>query len=170
MNALTGLLLKAVPGPSIMYRIAAYAIAALALIAFGWFKGSEHWHGVLIDERAAALKEGVRIAKAREVVTVKVETKYLPQIARQQVVTETIIKEVPVYVSADAPDLPAGFRELHDAAAAGRLPEPARIRDGATVPAQAVAATVAENYGVCRADQLKLSELQEWVNEQKKVK
>jgi hypothetical protein len=38
---------------------------------FGWFKGSEHWHGVLIEQRAAALKEGVRIAKARDVVTVK---------------------------------------------------------------------------------------------------
>jgi hypothetical protein len=158
------------PGPTILWRIGAYAIAALALVAFGWFKGSEHWHTVLIDERAHALTEGQRIAAVRKEVTVKVETKYLPQLVKQQVITQTIVQEVPVYVSASDPDLSPGFRELHDAAAAGRLPDPARKRDGTPVAAQDAAGTVTENYGICRRDQLKLQELQEWITEQGKVR
>lgn len=79
---------------------------------------------------------------------------------------ETIIKEVPVYVPSDTPDLPGGFRVHHDAAAIGELPDPARVADAPAVPAQDVAATLAENYLVCRATAEQLTALQEWVRRQ----
>jgi hypothetical protein len=167
MNAITEFL----AGPyAWIARCVAIAALALGLFGFGFVKGMRHDQHKLDELIGRQAVETVRIARGRDHVTTVVETKYLPQVVRQQVVTETIIKEVPVYVPADAPDLPAGFRELHDAAAQGRLPDPSRIRDGSAVSAQDVASVVTENYGVCRADQLKLQELQEWVREQAKVK
>lgn len=149
--------------------VAAGALAA-ALFGFGWFKGSEHWHGVLIDERAKALTEGVRITGARKDVTVQVITRYLPAAAQQQVVTQIIEKEVVRYVPADTPPLPAGFRVLHDAAATGSLPGATPGADAGPVPAQEATATITANYGTCRADQLRLQYLQEWVTKQGKVR
>jgi hypothetical protein len=68
---------------------------------------------------------------------------------RIRTVTRTQIIEVPTYVSANDCPLSPGFRVLHDAAAVGQLPEPARIADAAAVPAPEVAATVVANYGAC---------------------
>jgi hypothetical protein len=152
------------------YRILAMALFAAALVGFGYVKGLARGQERIDAMVGKAATETLRIARARDKVTTVVETKYLPQAARQQVITETIIKEVPAYVPASDPDLSPGFRELHDAAAEGRLPDPARKRDGETVAAQVAADTVAQNYGVCRADQLKLQELQDWVRQQQQVK
>ncbi len=155
---------------SMPYRILAVVVLGLALVAFGWVKGAQHGEAKLQAAEARALKEGVRIVTLRGAVTTKIETKYLPQIARQQVITETILKEVPIYVPTSTADLPGGFRVLHDAAATGSIPDPARIADAAAVPAQGAAETIAGNYGACRADQIKLIGLQEWIREQAKVK
>jgi hypothetical protein len=58
---------------------------------------------------------------------------------------------------------------LHDAAAAGRLPEPARDADAAAagIALSAVAGTVAENYTACRANAEQLSALQSWILDMK---
>jgi hypothetical protein len=156
-------------GVPLLYRVMALLALAVALVGYGWLKGAEHGEAKLAAAESKALKEGVRIVTLRGAVTTRIETKYLPQIARTEVITETIVREVPIYVSPADPDLPGGFRVLHDAAAAGRLPDPASLADAAAVPAQAAAGTVAENYGICRQDQLKLQGLQEWVSEQLKV-
>lgn len=153
------------------YRLLALAALAAALLGFGWLKGAEHGQRRVDSMVSQAVREGARITAARDKVTTRVETKYLPAIARAEVITETIVKEVPVYVSPADPDLSGGFRVLHDAAALGlQLPGPAAIRDAAAVTAQDAARTVAENYGACRSDQLKLQELQEWATEQGRVK
>lgn len=153
-----------------IYRWAAIAAVGAALFGYGWIKGDSHGTEKLTEYIGKQAVETVRVARVRGDVTTRIEIKYLPMQAKESVITETIQKEVIVYVPSTDPDLSSGFRELHDAAAEGRLPDPARKRDGAPVAAQVVAGVVTENYGVCRADQLKLSELQEWVNEQKKVK
>jgi hypothetical protein len=157
-------------GVPLLYRLLALAALAVALVGYGWLKGAQHGERKLDAAEAKALKEGVRIVTLRGAVTTRIETKYLPQLARTEVITETIVKEVPVYVPRTDPDLSGGFRVLHDAAAAGRVPDPAGIADAAPVPAQDVASTVAANYGQCRQDQLKLQGLQEWVTEQLKVR
>lgn len=164
-------MLTLLSGPwGLLIRWAALAALAASLVGYGYVKGAEHGQERIDAMVGKAATETVRIARGRDHVTTVVETKYLPQQARQQVVTETIVKEVPVYVPSDLPVLPAGVRVLLDAAADGRVPDPAELRDAAPVDPQALASSVAENYGVCRADQLKLSELQEWVREQQKVK
>lgn len=159
--------LALIPAP---YRILALLALCLALVGYGWLKGAEHGEAKLAAAEARALQEGVRIVTLRGAVTTKIETKYLPQIARAQVVTETIVKEIPVYVPLTDPDLSAGFRVLHDAAAAGRIPDPAAIPDAAPVPAAVAASTVASNYGACTANAIRLQGLQEWVAEQLKVR
>lgn len=82
---------------------------------------------------------------------------------RIRTITKETIREIPALVPADACALPPGWRLLHDAAAAGEVPDPARAADEAPAPAQDAAETVIENYGTYHevADQLRT--LQEWV-------
>ena len=60
-----------------------------------------------------------------------------------------------------------GFVRLHDAAAAGELPEPARDADAAAagIALSAVAGTVAANYQTCHENAEQLRALQGWVSE-----
>ena len=87
--------------------------------------------------------------------------------------SQEIVREVPVYVtekSDTACVVPRGFVRLHDAAAAGE-PAASAVSDAAApshdaasgVALSTVAATVAGNYGACRADQERLSALQTWI-------
>ncbi len=88
--------------------------------------------------------------------------------------TQTLIREVPVYVTQEADDrciVPAGFVRLHDLAAAGPhapVPESARGADDAPsgVALSAVAETVTGNYGTCDAVARQLTDLQAWVRAQ----
>ncbi|MDF5949237.1 hypothetical protein P4129_27245 [Pseudomonas aeruginosa] len=102
--------------------------------------------------------------------TVKVVTQYIDRVRIVREKGEAIIKEVPVYVpvQADAAcTINRGFVRLHDAAAAGELPEPARDADAAAagIALSAVAGTVAANYQTCHENVEQLRALQAWVNE-----
>ena len=102
--------------------------------------------------------------------TVKVVTQYVDRVRVVREKGETIIKEVPVYVpvQADAAcSINRGFVRLHDAAATGELPEPARDADAtaAGIALSAVAGTVAANYQSCHENAEQLRALQEWVGE-----
>lgn len=99
-------------------------------------------------------------------VTVRVETKYVDRVKVIREKGQTIVRQVPVFVPAGSCDLPGGFRVLHDAAAANTIPDPAGIPDAAPVPAQDVAATVADNYLTCHETAERLIALQEWVRGQ----
>lgn len=157
-----GSLMNLVPLP---YRLVAMALLAVALIGFGWVKGSAHMH----DEwdKADAAQErfvaGVRVRQAQA--TVQVVTKFVDRVQIVRTRGADIVREVPVYVPLDAPDLPGGFRLLHDAAARGDLAGPAGSLDATPVAAQTVARTVAENYITCRLNAEQLMSLQEWVVE-----
>lgn len=155
-----------IPAP---YRWLAVVALIAAVFAFGWLKGAQHGERRLEKAQIAAEREATRLANKRVVVTTRIERKYLPQLTRERVVTETIIKEVDRYVPVSDCPLSLGFRVFHDAAASGEVPDPARITDGAAVTAKEAASTVAENYGACREDQLRLKGLQEWIREQQKV-
>ncbi len=60
-----------------------------------------------------------------------------------------------------------GFVRLHDAAAAGELPEPTRDPDAPApgIALSAVAGTVAANYQTCHENAEQLRALQAWVRE-----
>lgn len=154
-------------------------VRACIWLAFAlWFAWSAHsWKGragELQAEKAKAVAAQVvaaaKLAEAQANVTVRVVTKYVDRVQVIRGRTQTIVKEVPVYVPSDAPALPGGFRVLHDAAALGVIPDPARIADAAPVAAQDVAATVADNYGTCQANAEQVSALQDWIRQQQALK
>ena len=157
------------------YRWLAIVLLAAALIGFGWIKGAGHvqaqWDAAVQQQtlQAAAVRE--RQAQA----TVKVVTEYVDRVRVVREKGDTIIKEVPVYVpvQADAAcTINRGFVRLHDAAAAGELPEPARDADAtaAGLALSAVAGTVAVNYKTCHENAEQLRALQVWISEMASTK
>ena len=90
---------------------------------------------------------------------------------RIRTITRTLIEKVPVYVTRNADarfPLPWGFVRLHDAAVLGDdLPAtsegPGQPDDAPSgVAASGAAAVIVANYGACRADQQRLTDLQDW--------
>jgi hypothetical protein len=154
------------------YRWLALVALGVALFGFGWIKGAGHvqarWDAALQEQvlQATAVRE--QQAQA----TVKVVTQYVDRVRVVREKGETIIKEVPIYVpvQADAAcTINRGFVRLHDAAATGELPEPARDTDAAAadIALSAVAGTVAANYRACHENSEQLTALQGWVREMK---
>lgn len=159
--------MSVIPWP---YRLLALTALSVALVGFGWIKGASHvqakWDAAIQQQalHTAAIRE--RQAQA----TVKVVTQYVDRVRVVREKGETIIKEIPVYVpvQADAAcSINRGFVRLHDAAAAGELPEPARDADAASagIALSAVAGTVAANYQTCHENAEQLRALQVWVSE-----
>jgi len=149
------------------YRLLALAALAVALIGFGWVKGAGHvqarWDAAVQQQtlQATAIRERQALA------TVKVVTEYVDRVRIVREKADTIVKEVPVYVpvQADAAcTINRGFVRLHDAAAAGELPEPAQDADAAAagIALSAVAGTVAANYQTCHENAEQLRALQVW--------
>ena len=138
----------------------------LGLVATGYAWKA---HNAAQAEKIAWLTaEAGRLATelGREKVNVKVVTKYIDRVQVVQGRTKVIIKEIPVYVPATTPDLPAGFRVLHDSAAQGVIPDPARIADASPVPAQDAAETIVSNYGTCAETAEQVIALQDWIRAQ----
>jgi hypothetical protein len=152
------------------YRLLVVAALALVLVGFGWVKGAGH---VQAQWDAAVQQQAMQATAVREEqaqATVKVVTQYVDRVRVVREKGDTIIKEVPVYVplQADAAcTINRGFVRLHDAAAAGALPEPARDTDAAAggIALSAVAGTVATNYQTCHETAEQLRALQTWVRE-----
>lgn len=159
--------MSVIPWP---YRLVVLAVLGVALVGFGWIKGASH---VQAQWDAAIQQQALQTAAIRErqsQATVKVVTQYVDRVRIVREKGETIIKEVPVYVpvQADAAcTINRGFVRLHDAAAAGDLPEPARDADAAAtgIALSAVAGTVAANYQTCHENAEQLTALQVWVSE-----
>lgn len=160
------LLLAAIPAP---YRWLAMALAAAALVAFGFLKGVQHEEGQQARRELQAERAATQLASRRQEVTAGVELRFAPALTKIRTVTKETIRYVPKFVRADDCPLSGGFRVLHDAAAEGRVPDPAGIPDAAAVAAQDAAATVADNYGACHENAKRLEGLQEWVREQQKL-
>ena len=159
--------MSVIPWP---YRLLALAALGLALVGFGWVKGAGHvqaqWDIAVQQQALQAAAVGERQAQA----TVKIVTQYVDRVRVVREKGDTIIKEVPVYVpvQADAAcTINRGFVRLHDAAAAGALPEPAGDTDAAAadIALSAVAGTVATNYQTCHETAEQLRALQTWVGE-----
>ena len=151
------------------YRVLALLAIGAALFGLGWVKGKEHiqarWDAQMQREAVQIAEQQQRQAQA----TVKVVTRYVDRVRVVREKGQTIVKEVPVYVPAEADaacSVNRGFVRLHDAAA-GDVPEPATDADAAAsgVALSAVAATVATNYQTCHENAEQLRALQTWVGE-----
>lgn len=143
-------------------------ILFLALSAGGGFwygyrsASNKHAAEALKTERAANTRYRAEVdrgdALAAQLENVKTKTR---------TVTKTIVREVNNYVtplSVSHCTIPLGFVRLHDAAAAGRMPEAPGLDADAPggVDLAAVGETVAENYGECRAWAQQLNALIDW--------
>jgi len=120
------------------------------------------------ETSAASLRAQLDSTEAG-VVTV---TRYVDRVRTVEVKGDTIIKEIPRYVPAQADAaciVPVGFVRLHDAAATGTLLDPS-AGDADAAPSglalSAVASTVAGNYTACGANVEQLSALQQILREQ----
>lgn len=142
-------------------------LALLVGLALGYGAWAKHQQSL---GYARAVAEYAKQAKAvddkREAVAAPIVAKQEAAQVQIRTVTKTLIEKVPIYVKADDCAMPAGFRVLHDAAAVGKIPDPARIADAAAVPAQEVAGTLTENYGLYFETSERLRGLQEWVRAQ----
>lgn len=146
-------------------------ILFLALCAGGGFWSgyraatNRHAAASLAAEQAASAKYRAEVARgdalAAELETVKTQTR---------TVTKTIVREVNNYVTPLAVSsctVPLGFVRLHDAAAQNRLPEaPGLDADAPSgVNLDAIAETVAYNYGTCHEWGDQLDALIDWHQE-----
>lgn len=159
-----------IPVPEFLVRPLAYALMAIALVLFGRWWGA---HGVYTEWMTAneqARIAAVKVIDRQQVITEKVVVQYRDRIHEVQVASETVTKEIPVYVPPSAdPVLPLGWRLLHDAAAAARSlspPAPGLDVTAADTRASAAIGTVSHNYATCAANAVQLEELQGWVRSQ----
>jgi len=145
------------------YRWLAILALAAAMYATGWVKGASHAQARQQAELGARHIQLAQVRQSQAEATVQVVTRYVDRIQTVRAAGVTLIKEVPVYVPADSPALPGGFRLLHDAAARGELPDATSAADAPAVPAPDLASTIAANYLVCRENAEQLTALQVWV-------
>ena len=145
-------------------------LLVLSLIGAAWRVHHNIWESGYDAARAEYQTQATTVNTKRAAVAEPIVQKQIVIQTRIRTVTETITKEIPVYVKADACPLPGGFRLLHDAAADGRVPDPAGLADAAAVPAQIVAETVVSNYGTCHQVAQQLIGLQEWIRAQQELK
>lgn len=145
---------------------AALVGAAWALDHHGYQRGAAEVH-LAWDREHEAMQAALDREKQRQAEVVeRIVVQYRDRVKIEKEKADAITQYVPIMVDRDC-TLSGGFRVLHDAAATGALPEdPAGVaRAAAPVEAPAVATTVAENYATCRADQARLTALQQLVKE-----
>lgn len=135
-----------------------------------WLYGSHQFKAGVRQEQAryAALEAKRRqqvaaLAFDLSVAASRVETVTVTRLVQGAATTKIIKERINVYVPTGTAALPAGFRLLHDAAARDAdPPPPSEIGNAAPVPAQVVAATVADNYREANDRGYKLEAWQEW--------
>lgn len=154
-----------------------WAWLVFAILVAGYFYG-EHKEAAgrdsvqaLWDEATRKSNEQVRglaasLMQANSRVEVITETKVQTVVERG----ETIIKKVNIYVPVNTPDLPAGFRLLHDAAALQTdIADSSEIASAGTVPVAAAATTIVGNYTACHKNEALLAGWQLWWQEIKSI-
>lgn len=154
---------------AIIKKIPPEFLIYLAIVAGAMLYGHIRYKAGVADTLAEVAEKNkpleqasAKVTEAVAPVAKQVEQQVTAKAEEVRYVTRYIIKEVPKYVPADTPDLPAGFRRLHDAAAEGRDPGSPEYADAEAVGAQDVAATVAENYGICRENAIRLKGWQDF--------
>lgn len=152
-----------------IYGVAAALLVGVLLFGLGWMARGDHVQAQAAEKQNARLAEAFAQGQELGVVRDKVVTKYVDRIQVIEKKGTTLIKEVPVYVSAKADaacTVNAGFVRVHDYAATEQplpAPDPAGDADAAPsgIALSAVAEAVAENYTSCRQNAEQLTSLHE---------
>lgn len=115
-------------------------------------------------KEAAKLQIALEAEKARkQQVVEKVITVFRDRIKIVKETSDAIVNAVPPPI--DNPILSGNYRVLHDAAASGVVPDPAKldgdIKAAATVDAVTFRTAVAKNYGICHQIEVQLLSAQD---------
>lgn len=126
-----------IEGPyAVLARVGVWALAVLALVGFGWFKGVEHEaakHQAYLAAQAVATSN--RLLERTKIVT-EVQTVYVEKAAQTKIVKEYIHDQSDKYAASNTGYcLDDEFRRLHDTAADNRLNPGAReVHDPGRTP------------------------------------
>ena len=148
--------------------IGAAAILALSL----WWFGQHYYNKGHLAAEVEAQNAAIAINTEQPKIIERLRTIYVPAEAKIKTITQTVIKEVPVYVTKhddSACVINNGFVRVHDAAATGELPGGPTGTDGEASPVKlsTVAETVTGNYGTCHIAMSRLTEWQDWYRQNK---
>lgn len=123
----------------------------LGIGLLGWFifwQGQQNIQRKWDASREAGKAIVSRLKQQSTIIVRSVETVHVEKTKVIKEKGDTIVKQVKVYIPVDSPDLPPGFRILHDAAVAnspaGTAPESAQ-----PVPLRTAAETIFGNYATC---------------------
>ncbi|WP_296223226.1 hypothetical protein [Ralstonia sp. UBA689] len=155
-----------------MTRPVALLTGAAVAAGLAWWATASYNAAVqrasLAEATAATLRKQLHNAQGATVTV----TQYVDRERVIRLKGDTIIKEVPRYVPVQADAacvVPRGFVRLHDAAAAGTVPNP-DTGDADAAPSDValstVAGTVAANYTDCHVDAARLTSLQQTLRDQ----
>ena len=159
------------PIPEFLIKPLAFLLAALALLLIGRAWGQHAVYEEWLEANSMAAAAAVVIVGKQGAVTAKVVTVYRDRVQLVEGVTQTITKEVPVYVtekSDAACVIPVGFVRIHDAAATSAVPATAAGDNErpSGVALSAVAETVTFNYGASYKIREQLNACRSWIREQ----
>ena len=157
-----------------LWRVLAWMGVAALLFGAGWQTGAQGVHAQWDRAIAAQRLEAAQMRAKQAEATVQVVTQYVDRVRVVREKGQTIIKEVPVYVPAQADaacTINRGFVRLHDAAAAGELPQTTGDADAPAsgIALSAIATTVAANYQTCHENAEQLKALQAWEVKKQKI-
>lgn len=146
------------------------------LIGFGltlWLYGAWQYQqgkNKIQAEWTASIERGkARIEQLKEnqlTVNMVVDTIYQERTEFIYVKGKTLVEQIPVYIPIDTPDLPGGFRVLHDAAATSTIPSPTESESAAPVRVEEATSTIIDNYTTCLAIREEVVAWRSWYPEQ----
>lgn len=151
-----------------VFLLVALLICGASIFGWGYVSGMQSVEASAVkadnDRLAAAFEQGQALGTVRD----RVVTQYVDRVEYIEKRGATLIKEVPVYVSAKSDAacvVPSGFVRLHDAAASGAdlstSGSAGAAHEGPSgVALSTVAATTASNYTACHANAEQLRQLQ----------
>ena len=155
-----------------MNRAVAIVVLLAVVAGFAWWATDNYTAAVDRAEKAETTASALRTQLNNIQSATVTVTQYVDRERVIRLKGETIVKEVPRYVpiQADAACVvPRGFVRLHDAAAAGAVPDP-DPGDADAAPSgvalSAVASTVAGNYTDSLANSEQLKTLQQTLRDQ----
>lgn len=146
-------------------RLAIALVATIVLMGAGWkcyVAGQQAVQARWDQEKLVTLRAQQAKQQADQATADRIATQVAKSAARDRVVYRTITREA-AHVPNDCP-VPGLVRVLHDAAAAGEMPDTgAAGADAPAVSAQALVEAVSDNYQACRDDQRRLAALQQLI-------
>jgi len=141
----------------------------LALWLYGAWQFQQGKHKVQAEWTASIERGKERIKQLKQnqlTVNMVVDTVYQERTEFIYVKGKTLVEQVPVYIPTDTPDLPGGFRVLHDAAVTSTIPSPAESQSAAPVGVAEATSTIIDNYTTCLVIREEVVAWRSWYQEQ----